>query len=247
MHWNRCALFSCSSGSVQPDDRDWSCFGAPLGPCCPGGCCPHLPQSVWGGDGWLLHSSGCQRLSGPALGGPPDSTAGRLTQGEGHCYNVCIHLRGHLRTLLLQKVMHIFWIFLKNVHYFLEQKHFGCFFVENVALVPFQPGLNHSGLLYDVSCIYSVWSCGPLKTHPCMPTIAVGQACLTYSGRGMTGDQRQSTTVQLQGMLFSMAKCCRGNTTDISLYVTLAINSIVPEFKTHSNELPHILVVYCYF
>ena len=34
------------------------------------------------------------------------------------------------------------------------------------------------------------------KTHLWMPTITVGPICLTYCGRGMTGDHRRSGTGQ---------------------------------------------------
>lgn len=79
-------ILSClclsSPGGVRPGGRDGSCFGAPLGPRCPGGSGPHVPQSVCGGDELVLRGPGCQRLSGPDLGGPPDSPAGGLSQGE---------------------------------------------------------------------------------------------------------------------------------------------------------------------
>lgn len=85
---------SSSSGSVRPGGRDGSCLGAALGSVCPGGRRPHVPQSVWGGDGRVLHGPGCQRLSGPALGGPTDSAAGGVTQGVTlfgqKCVDVCV-------------------------------------------------------------------------------------------------------------------------------------------------------------
>ena len=46
-----------------------------------------------------------------------------------------------------------------------------------------------------------------------MWTIAVGPACLTYCGRDLTGEHKQSRTDQWQ----VMDKYYRGNTIDISL------------------------------
>lgn len=72
------------AGGVRPADRDRSCFRLPLGPgCCGGGGSCHARPLRRGGS-LVLPGPSCQRLSGPALGGPADSTAGGLAQGEEH-------------------------------------------------------------------------------------------------------------------------------------------------------------------
>ena len=85
------------------------------------------------------------------------------------------------------------------------------------------------------------------KTHLWMLTATVGPAFLTYCGRGMTGDHKQSRTGQLQGTWFSMNKYYRGNTTDISLCNVKFNFHVSPIWCTslkHSNDCNDITVIF---
>lgn len=64
-------------------------------------------------------------------------------------------------------------------------------------------------------CVHSVWHCAPVQNIIFLLwilTITVEPACLTFTGRGMTADQRQSRTGRWRGRLFRFLICQCGQT-----------------------------------